>query len=360
MAKTKNKTSHSKSRLSVGAKNFITCLFAICAFLIFIPIAGFTAYYILARFGKADFLLNVVDKFQLRGVLDLFSAKFTIASVKRANEVYLLFSVISFFVLLLLSSKNGSGNIFLHFLYILGSLAFVYYFALRVLFPTDSIKAIFFNPPKMDIKEAVTALCKNMQFLTCIVTILPFTFSVIAADRNKDNANATMAQVYENALNNLNGYKRTLKPLKLLPTYWSLFFIFVCQFLVSVIFIESESTAFIFRGVISLIAPLANNAIFKTTKLEAKLAYQTKYSYAWKNIAKTSLETADIANNTNKELLDDLKKERKYSDTYFNKYMFWMGEAKYWHSKSHDDACFLEHYRDQFDSVDMEEVEKSK
>ncbi len=354
MAKAKNKPFYPKSRLSVGSKNFLTCLFAICAFVIFIPLAAFTVYYVLARFGKADFLVGLFDTLHIRGVVDMVSAKFNVATVQRANEVYLFFSFISFFVLLLLSLKKVSGNIFIHFLYVLGSLAFVYYFALRVLFPADSIKAIFFNPPKMDIMDAVKTLCANLQFLTCIVTILPFTFSVIAADRNKYNANATMAQVYEDATNNVGNFqskvlKRKIKLLKLLPTYWSLFFIFVSQFIVALLFIESASTEFVFRGAVSLIAPLVNTAIFKTTQLEAKLTYYNKYSYVFKDMAKPSV----IASETTKSLEENLKKEKTYSDKYFNKYMYWMGEAKYWHGKTHNEASFLEYYRDQLDPTDM-------
>lgn len=338
-----------KSRLTVGKRNFLTVIFAICAILLFLPIATIAFYFIFDIFGQEDIILALFEKLNLRNLFDSFINKFDNPATRNFNQGYLFFSVASFIVLLCLSSKKSTLDGLFSALYIMITLVFIYYFALCALYPSHiPMKILFHWPYNISVEKAVKTLFSNIQFLACVTTILPFAISVVLSNINKDDANAKMAQEYEyytEALNNSesNTKKSKIKILRLLPTYWGLFAIFLFQFIISIQFLDNEIMSFYLRSLLSLLSPLVNNSIFKMSALEAENAFQAKHAVAWKNLASRALDTAIMANENTEYYKQGMMDEEENS-------RFWLNEAYAWHSQvpGHNPTveCFSEDYPD--------------
>ena len=131
-----------------------------------------------------------------------------------------------------------------------------------------------------------------------------------------------------------------VKKVALLPTYWGLFFFFVAQIVLPVLFLENAILIGRIRLVVIVLSPVGNGIYYGMTARRAINSYRVKYFKTIRELVQKTVEQ-NIVSHT--PMMMEQPVVNNFDDEH-NKSMFWMREAKYWHSQAHNKGCFEDHY----------------
>lgn len=282
----KEKVKKVKTPLKVGSRNFLSGILALLAIVLFIPVALIAVYYVANYFGFGEPIMAFLESIQVKPYFVEILAKCDAPDSRRFNQIYSLFSVMTFFFLIFVTPKKNKKNSFLYFLYILGTIICIVFLAMYVLFPTvpaAKLLLVLFAFPATPYQEIITKLLSNVQFLTAVVTLLLFAISFMAANTKRKRSNTILKQRYDDLVFQLDNvklgrYKLKMKPLSLSATHWGLFLVFLCQFAVPVLFTHELVIAFYWKAAVAVVIPLLNCAFYGISKRKAQKLYNAKYA----------------------------------------------------------------------------------
>ena len=334
-------------RKIIGPKNFGSDSFALLAVVLFAAIVLMSVYFIADASGNSEAVLGLLDKFQLRDkFLEIFD-KFNTAKSRNFNQGYFAFSIVSFVFLLLFAPKKAKGNVSLYTLYAVCTLAFVVYFALVAMFPEASIPELWNLAPQLFEKpfnEILDTFLINTEFFIAVISVCVFAVNVMIASANRNFSNFVMSEEHAELKKRLIDFpsisSKSVKKLVLRPTYWGLFFIFMAQVVLPVLFLDNSIMIGRARLITIVASPLLNWLLFGMSANKARASYRMKNVNILNEISKQIAEQSATAS---KLVSTEQPVANQFNDDY-NKSMFWMREAKFWHSQAHHDECFENHY----------------
>ncbi len=275
-----------KKPLKIGSRNFLSGILALFAIVLFLPVALLAVYYVANYFGQGNAILNFLDTIHVKPYFVEILTKCNAPDSRRFNQIYLFFSVMTFFFLVFVTPKSNKKNGLLYILYTLGTIACLLFLALHVLFPDLSVVKLLetlIHFPAMTFEDIVAKLTADLQFITAFVTIFLFAITFMGANTKRKRSNTILKQRYEDILLQLDNaklsrYKLKVKPLTLRATYWGLFLIFLCQFAVPVFFPHEQLITFYWKTAVAVLIPLFHCVFYGISKRKAQKLYNAKYA----------------------------------------------------------------------------------
>lgn len=350
----KKNIKHSTTNAKVmGGKNLIrmrnvdSVFFAILAVAILTLIAAMSAYFIGNYFGHEQAVLEFFDKLQLRDKFMEMFDKFNTPATRRFNQGYFAFSLVSFAFLLLFAPKKEKGNCSLYVIYTLVTLTIVVYFTLAALFPDASMVDLWKSMPelfKTPIQDIFDKFLGNVEYFIAVISVSVFAVNVMIASANRNFANSVLLEEHTELKKRLCEFpsipSKNVKKLALLPTYWGLFFFFVAQIVLPVLFTNDAILIGRIRLVVIVLSPVCNGVYYGMNAKIAMANYRIRYINVFRELNKKLQDQSAVSHSP---MMMEQPVANPFDDEH-NKSMFWMREAKYWHSQAHNKQCFEDHY----------------
>lgn len=336
-----------RNRKIIGPKNFASASFALLAIALLTVIAVMSAYFIASYYGNPEAVLGFLDKFQLRDkFMEMFN-KFNTFETRRFIQGYFAFSLMSFAFLLLFAPKKEKGNCSLYVIYTLATLVFVVYFTLAAHYPEASMVDLWKSMPelfKKPINEIFDMFLANVEYFIAVISVSVFAVNVMIASANRNFANSIMLDEHTELKKHLTAFpaisSKSVKKLVLWPTYWGLLFFFTAQVVLPVLFLDNAVIIGRVRLIAIVVSPLLNCLMFGMSTKKSISSYRMKNASVFGAMKEQAdrLETVSSA-----PVITEQPVVNRF-DSEHNKSMFWMREAKYWHSQAHNKQCFEDHY----------------